>query len=136
MSIRETKKAVLVAKRAFERASSAASCSLARNNLQIGQKWTQKAWPGVEQYLRNPKQPAYGFQRKLLWDPERVELSQIEGLLPAFESAAHQNFLRLCKIAPLQWERDRRQERIVERTGPEKAIERRDRKRSKRRGVK
>lgn len=105
MNAADTKKALLTASRAYDRAARAKSCALASTNLRLGQQWEQRARDALRELL--PKKLEYRH-----WSPERKELLELVGQLPNAESNAHHNRLDRCGITQMQHEQRAAAERV------------------------
>jgi hypothetical protein len=125
MNIADTKKALLTAQRAYDRAMRAKTCTLAATNLRLGQEWEQRARAGVRENL--PTKLEYRH-----WSPERKELFELQATLANAEMNAHQNRLEQCGITQMQHERAYWEERARSESAADKSHERQYRKRSKR----
>jgi len=124
MNIADTKKALLTAARAYDRAMRAKTCGEAANNLRLGQKVEQRAREALRELL--PTKLEYRH-----WSPERKELFELVGHLPNAEMNAHLHRLDKCGITQMQYERQAAEERTRVAHGPEKSRERHERKRPK-----
>lgn len=105
VNIADTKKALLTAQRAYERAMRARSCGEAANNLRLGQKWEQRGREGVRENL--PTKLEYKY-----WSPERRELFELQQMLPNAEMNAHQHRLDKCGITQMQHEQRAAADRV------------------------
>jgi hypothetical protein len=124
MNADDVKKALLVASRAYERASRARTCGEAANNIRIGQRWELRAREAMRELI-----PAKTPPRN--WSPVQRELNKLDSLLPHAAFGAHLHRLDRCGISQLQHEWQAARERST--VDVDKAIDRYDRKRSKRR---
>ena len=105
MNAADTKKALLTAQRAYERAMRAKTCGEAANNLRIGQKQEQRAREALRELL--PTKLEYRH-----WSPDRKELFALVGTLPNAEMNAHLHRLRTCGITQMQYEQRAAAERV------------------------
>lgn len=124
MNAADTKKALLTAQRAYERAMRAKTCGEAANNLRIGQKQEQRAREALRELL--PKTLEYRH-----WSPERKELFALQAQLPNAEMNAHLHRLNKCGITQMQYEQRAAADRVDK---TDAARERQYRKRPKKRG--
>lgn len=123
MNIADTKKALLTASRAYDRAMRAKSCGEAANNFRLGQKWEQRGREGVRENI--PTKLEYRH-----WSPERKELFELQAALPNAEMNAHLHRLDKCGITQMQHEQRAAADRVDK---TDSARERQYRKRPKKR---
>lgn len=124
MNAADTKKALLIAQRAFERATRAKTCGEAANNFRIGQKWHQIGHAAVRQKYESKIPYKY-------WAPEWREAYAIDGTLPNIEYNAHLHRLQRCGVTQLRHEREAAEERYRATHAVDKSRERHERKRPK-----
>ena len=123
MNATDTKKALLIAARAYERAMRAKTCGEAANNLRIGQKWFQIGHASVRKKYEtlSPKH----------WAPEWQEVYRLDGMLPNVEGNAHTNRLQRCGITQMQHEQQYWEDRARSEGAADRARARHERKRPK-----
>jgi hypothetical protein len=126
MNAADTKKALLTASRAFDRAMRAKTCGEAANNLRIGQKWLAVGHANVRKKYESKIPYKY-------WAPDWQEAYRLDGMLPNAEMNAHLHRLDKCGVTQMQHEQRAAEERARSGDAPEKARERYERKRPKRR---
>lgn len=98
MNIADTKKALLTAQRAFDRAMRSKTCALANTNLRHGQKAMQEGHAGVRKNIPAKLEPRY-------YSPAQRELIALDSLLPNAEMNAHMHRLETCGTTQMQHER-------------------------------
>lgn len=126
MNAADTKKALLTAQRAYERAMRAKTCGEAANNLRLGQKWEQRGREGVRALI--PQKLEYRH-----YSPMQRELFELQQLVPAFEWRAHEHRLKKCGLTQLQYEHAYWEDRARSEGAADRASERQYRKRPKKR---
>jgi hypothetical protein len=123
MNAADTKKALLTAQRAYDRAMRAKTCAPAQTNLRLGQKWGQRGHEGVRALIG-----------KTRWDqmsPMQRELFTLDQQLPNAEYNAHLHRLDTCGITQMQHEQRAAADRVDK---TDDSRERQYRKRPKKRG--
>jgi hypothetical protein len=126
MNAADTKKALLTAQRAYDRATRAKTCALAQTNLRLGQQWGQRGYEGYREHV--PAKLEYSRMA-----PAQRELFELWGSLANAESRAHENRLDRCGITQTQHERAYWEDRARSADAADKSRERQYRKRSKKR---
>lgn len=126
MNIADTKKALLTASRAYDRAMRAKTCGEAANNLRLGQKWEQRGREGVRENI--PTKLEYRY-----WSPERRELFELQAALPNAEYNAHLHRLDKCGVTEMEHMRRAAEDRARSEGAADRARERQYRKRPKKR---
>ena len=123
MNIGDTKKALLTAARAYDRAMRAKTCALASTNLRLGQEWGHRGYTGYREHV--PAKLEYSRMA-----PAQRELFELWGSLANAESRAHENRLDRCGITQMQHEQRAAAARVDK---TDSSRERQYRKRPKRR---
>ena len=123
MNIGDTKKALLTAARAYERALRAKSCGLASNNIRLGQQWEQRARDGMRKNIPAKMEVRY-------MSPARRELLELAAQLPNAEYNAHLHRLQKCGVTEMEHMRRAAEDRVNK---TDSARERQYRKRPKKR---
>lgn len=97
MNATDTKKALLTAYRAYERAMRAKTCGEAANNLRLGQKYQQRAWESLQTLVPRKLEPRH-------YSPAQRELLALDAQLPNAEMNAHLHRLNKCGVTQMQHE--------------------------------
>jgi hypothetical protein len=124
MNVADTKKALLTAARAYERATRAKTCGIATTYLRFGQKWEQRAREAMREII--PTKLEYRH-----WSPERKELFELVGHLPNAEYNAHLHRLEKCSVTEMEHMRRAAEERARSEGAADRSRARYERKRPK-----
>jgi hypothetical protein len=124
----DTRKAFLTAQRAYERAMRANSCSLANNNLRLGQKWGQRGYESMRKLI--PEKLEYRH-----YSQTQRHLLDLWSALSNYEMNAHVHRLDKCNTTMLKHEQRYWEDRIKENASEQasRAVDRHYRKRPKKR---